>query len=506
MAGPGRRSATLAAAVLAALLLLVALAFSRDLRTWARSADWTANADAARYSSDAEGGAGRRGDERERGRGGGQGGEGGERGRGGNEEEAVRCALQPDAGAGADPRAGAGPGTSASQSAAENAMIALEEPVAERQLTVDYYRGVEARKAAFPQQNFVFAMEIVYPPFLIRAPNVDDPSDLVAWASKPHQAQYLAEAQRWCEGAGGSESELAKRLCAERGPNDLLYFQHPYVSGSIDVFDHVRVGPHECGWMATPKIATPLEAGAPTQYDKLASLDVPEGCAFQHFLDGVLPKIVAALPVIRDPEVKLWIPACPYGDFVGQLYEHLGIDRSRLVTVSGQVSVRRFYSVCDIPGWNPILWQQMRLALGAPVHVPAAERTRVVYLPRGDDARNGRPVQNDGDVRAAVQAAAERHGYQYAVFDRANMPTVADVIAFFRGARLIVGMHGGAFYNMMFAPAGLDVVEFIPHSVTFFLFHIMADMLGNRHWFLPSNEGSIPVDKLTRILDKALGT
>ena len=56
----------------------------------------------------------------------------------------------------------------------------------------------------------------------------------------------------------------------------------------------------------------------------------------------------------------------------------------------------------------------------------------------------------------------------------------------------------------MFAPSGIDVVEFLPQSITFFLFHIISDMLGNRHWYLPVSDASVPVDKLSRILDRAL--
>jgi hypothetical protein len=410
------------------------------------------------------------------------------------------------------PNAGAGDGPAPGATGAEpppasgHAVFALEETAgAGRQFTLDYYKGVEDRRAHFPNHNFVFAVEMRYPPFLVRPPQVDDARDLAVWASKPHQAQVLQEATAWCAGAGGSESALARQLCADRGPHGLLYFQHAYVAGSIDVFDHVRVGPHECGWMATPKVVEPLPAAHPTEYDRLASLDVPEGCAFQHFLDGVLPKLVAAWPVLRDPAVQLWIPACGHSESVLQLYDHLGVDRARLVTVSGAVNVRRFYSVCDVPGWHPILWRQMHAALrSGAVAAAAGERNVVIYLPRGRDAHNGRPVVNEAEVQAAVQAAAARHGLQFAVFERNTLPTVADVLAFFGRARLLVGMHGGALYNMMFAPAGLDIVEFVPNQVSFFLFHVMADMIGDRHWFLPTDDGTVPTDKLTRILDRAL--
>jgi len=389
-----------------------------------------------------------------------------------------------------------------------HALFPLHDGSADRQFTLDYYKGVEERKTRFPNQNFAFAMQIVYPPFRIRAPQVDDPADLEEWARKPHQAEKLAETAQWCSGAGSTESALSARLCRERGPRDLIYYQHAFTSGSVDVFENVHVRRHECGWMATPEIARPLQAHEHPQYDKIASLDVPEGCAFQHWLDGILPKIVAALPVIRDPEVKLWVPGCPAGDNVLRLYRQVGIDPARLVQVRGPgVTARRFFSVCDIPGWHPILWRQMRELLGAPTFPKEGQqRTRVLYLPRGQDARNGRTVVNDKEVQDTVRAAAAKYGLEYGEFNARNYASVDALIADLASVRLMVGMHGGAFYNMMFAAAGLDVVEFVPSHVTFFLFHIMADMLGHRHWFLPTSGGTIPADKLGRILDRALAS
>ena len=490
------RRALTGLALMAAMLLLVVLVFAEPLRVWLATAngpagDPAARGDAGHGSGDAEHAVTY------------------EHERTSVVAPAVTCPPVPATSApGASHESSAGPIANAEAASAvlakQNALIALEDPVAARQFTLDYYRGVEERQSRFPNQNFVFALQIQYPPFLVKPPLVDSEGDLASWAAKPHQSEQLRAGAQWCASTGQTESDLSRRLCAARGEYGLVYFQHPYTSGSVDVFDHVVVGPHECGWMATPEIARPATDTGAFEYDKLASLDVPEGCTFQHFMDGVLPKITAALPVLRDPEVKLWLPSCANWPMVSNLYRHLGLDASRFVSVTSAVTARRFYSVCDVPGWNDILWRQMHRLLGAQVDRPAAERTRVIYLPRGTDAHNGRPVLNDDAVRETVRAAAAKRGLEFVVFDREAAPDVPDLLALFGRARAVVGMHGGAFYNIMFAPSGIDVVEFLPQSITFFLFHIISDMLGNRHWYLPVSDASVPVDKLSRILDRAL--
>jgi hypothetical protein len=89
----------------------------------------------------------------------------------------------------------------------------------------------------------------------------------------------------------------------------------------------------------------------------------------------------------------------------------------------------------------------------------------------------------------------------------------------FAAARLIVGVHGGAFYNVVMAPVNCTVVEIMPliefgernRSVPRGLAHTivwrMSSALGHSYWRLyetsssPHGDVTLPVDRLRAVLD-----
>jgi hypothetical protein len=89
----------------------------------------------------------------------------------------------------------------------------------------------------------------------------------------------------------------------------------------------------------------------------------------------------------------------------------------------------------------------------------------------------------------------------------------------FAAARLVVGVHGGAFYNVVMAPVNCNVVEIMPlvesggsdRSVPPGLAHTivwrMSSALGHSYWRLyettssPHGDVTLPVERLRAVLD-----
>lgn len=393
-------------------------------------------------------------------------------------------------------------------------MLLPLDPTQPMTVLVDYEHGPAARRERFPSHDFRASVRIAYPPFAIRLPYFVDDEVRRAYYEHSYIQERARATEAYC-GTDAASSPIGSALCARRHRDELIYADHAHIEGTLDIIRNVSFRSHECGWMASPDKVQPLEHGQQPEFDRLASLDVPEGCTFQHFMDGVLPKIVQAWPLLQDPSVKIMTPACSNWPMVNSLYAHIGIDAARLVSVR-PTSAREYYSLCDTPGWHPILWTEMKRMLRSDESVPVVQRRKIVYLQRNANARNGgRRISNEAELIEVLKHQTRTRGLadgqsvelELVVFDSSQLPTVADNIAFFRDAAVIIGPHGGAFYNMMYCPRGTVVVEFLPRRTVFFLFAQMSSMLGHEHWYLPMGDAEanvMDVGLVGRLLDQAL--
>jgi capsular polysaccharide biosynthesis protein len=67
---------------------------------------------------------------------------------------------------------------------------------------------------------------------------------------------------------------------------------------------------------------------------------------------------------------------------------------------------------------------------------------------------------------------------EWHVFDRLSIEETANL---FSKARVIVGPHGAGFTNMIFAPKGIDIIEFMPIESPNVCYWHLSEMLGNRY-------------------------
>ena len=92
----------------------------------------------------------------------------------------------------------------------------------------------------------------------------------------------------------------------------------------------------------------------------------------------------------------------------------------------------------------------------------------IIYLSRRKGSLSGgRRVINEGELEKHLRRFAGNNGYEYVTFFHTDYKKLDDLLELFSRAVAIVGPHGGAFTNMMFAPKGTLVVEFIPNGAIF---------------------------------------
>ncbi|KAL1518446.1 hypothetical protein AB1Y20_002738 [Prymnesium parvum] len=103
-------------------------------------------------------------------------------------------------------------------------------------------------------------------------------------------------------------------------------------------------------------------------------------------------------------------------------------------------------------------------ALSAAAAAAASTSKPLLLVPLRQSVHGaGRAITNLPHLAAALAAAARRAA-EVVLFDHSRH-TVAEQVALFSRARLVVGVHGAAFANILWAPEGSDIVEIVPIDV-----------------------------------------
>ena len=271
----------------------------------------------------------------------------------------------------------------------------------------------------------------------------------------------------------------------------------------------------DCGWK-TPMEKFNVTTGGLSKklHGIVCPLLIPDGYAFQHFIDGVLPKLIQAYEFLIPEDVTLLIYK-PKDAIILEMLATLGFKRSSLVFYQGgtyQADI--MINTCITPPVHPDLWQIARRMLGAPEErlVPPSEAF-VILLTRAKQYNPGRKLMNSEDV---LHFVLHRYGGNHVVLFKGGY-SLAQSIEIFGKAKIIIGVHGGAFYNIMYAPKGTHVIEImpttisngdIPHGRAHTIIWKMAGLLEQPYWRIPimplakSNNVQLNIAKLKGILDK----
>lgn len=305
-----------------------------------------------------------------------------------------------------------------------------------------------------------------------------------------------------------------------KGISDVLlhgFWLNNGMDGSISVFENATFEvKYECGYKENETRCCNPQLNSLPDYYILCPLLVPDGCSFQHFTDGVLPKLMQGYSfLMQNKDAKLLVNLCNARfPFVKQLYNLLGFEDKRLVTYQKQhlYSAKFLVNLCDTPPVHPYLWQKAQHILGVKTDHCG---NNVIWLSRNkkNSFNGGRLIKNEADVLTFLRT---KFGRKLIVFDASRFIHISSVISIFQNASIIIGPHGGAFFNQLFSPKYTVIIEIMPtdfETGAIPLKHpgvmvwMFAHLLLQHYWRLPSKsvgkDTSINITELSFILKQA---
>ena len=103
-------------------------------------------------------------------------------------------------------------------------------------------------------------------------------------------------------------------------------------------------------------------------------------------------------------------------------------------------------------------------------------------------------MTNEGELEKHLKRFAENNGYKYVSFFHTEYKSLEATMKLWSTAAAVIGPHGGAFTNMLLAPKGTTIVEFLPNGAIFtgptFKEHLapyqQAMVLGHRYYAVMS--------------------
>ncbi|GIL74688.1 hypothetical protein Vretimale_2323 [Volvox reticuliferus] len=198
----------------------------------------------------------------------------------------------------------------------------------------------------------------------------------------------------------------------------------------------------------------------------------PDDYSFQHFSDRVAmmlaqtrhltTRVGGGWKYIATPNMQ--VPA------VRQLWPMLvpNFTTSALLPASvySRIETRMLLYPCQSPLIHPYTHQlaseliQQAAGFDPQVVVPVQSRPVVLFLAR----RGSRNWDNQEECRRGIEEfLKERNrGEELLTFNANAYPTIKDVVTLGRRVKLMVGVHGGAFYNLIFMQPATGVVEVCP--------------------------------------------
>ena len=345
-----------------------------------------------------------------------------------------------------------------------------------------------------------------YPPFTIPEPHFVTELDKSLFYAHPENRNVLQKLK-----LANQQLLLTQDLIPESSG----------IKGKIRIFkDGQAHRGIECGWDSNllefvykEPDNTNLNTKRNYTADVLVPILTPDSHSFQHFLDGVLPKIIQVLPFLRLPGIKLALQK-PRDKVIRRMLAKMHL-YDRVIWVGGEekITSRIHINTCITPPVHPLLWKSMRKELGVNEEFSCElSQCKIILLNRAQSHNGGRNIKNQREI---ITYLSKRYGEHFLVYK--PQTNLAKTKQLFSDARVIIGVHGGALYNLNFAPKDCHVIEILPTSrtghVTRRLAHTiiwkMASMIGQTYWRIavPPTDGFdnviLPVERLSQALDKA---
>lgn len=295
-------------------------------------------------------------------------------------------------------------------------------------------------------------------------------------------------------------------LCSD--PSAILIMQEPkYLEGRVDVIANGVVSHNlDCGWPADhSQSENPFDSRLVGHFrGTLVPLVVPEGLSFQHFVDGVLPKLVILSDILRkEPSYTIAMDMRIVKDMPKQMMERMGLFRGTVTSwgslpwKNGRLYADKLIMGCKVPPLHPELWQKAQDLFDLPWKKEGWKQKRhiVLYLSRKQGTNNpGRDVVNENQLVEELRKWSNKKGFELVVFAASNYKTLDDLFTLLADVDAVIGPHGGAFYNMLFMRRGITVIEFMPDTRLFLstaqavhlIIYLQASLLGNNYFNIRS--------------------
>ncbi len=275
----------------------------------------------------------------------------------------------------------------------------------------------------------------------------------------------------------------------------------------------------DCGYKSSYSDFVMSAGDVPSVYEGVViPLLVPDSFSFQHFIDGVLPKILQVLDIILLTNAKILIFK-PRDYIIYEILYKIGISLDKILVPPnrdlydyGPFYTTLMINTCVAPPMHPILWQTAKTLIVGKDKIINKKNSLIVLISRSRSTNRGRILLNEEKISKVLH---RRYGDQLNVYSRKQ--SLNETIEIFSRARVLIGMHGGGLYNLNFAPRMAHIVELLPTDVNGQpcppgISHrgiwLMAQHLGQNYWRLPvtplgkHGNAVLSVRRLTTVLDK----
>ncbi|KAJ5067243.1 hypothetical protein M0811_13113 [Anaeramoeba ignava] len=253
----------------------------------------------------------------------------------------------------------------------------------------------------------------------------------------------------------------------------------------------------------------------PRHFDKVVLVNTEWGAQFQHWIDRTACLLVQIRPFIKDQGWTI-VGLRPRDPVLYQFWQFVKTDFN--VTVEFVDNIHSYkadnlFIPCNLPWENPRKLPEVKnFLLRFILETENFEKFRnpnpkyVIYLPR-KNTYNERNVVNDKQITAYLSA---RFGDDLKIFSHKEHTDLKELVEYFSNAKIVIGLHGGAFYNVLFSLSHPNVIEFFPKSSrkTDAIIYWISHTTGCRYWrvFIESKGKNlkVPLKRVEKVLNKAL--
>ncbi|OHT02457.1 hypothetical protein TRFO_30398 [Tritrichomonas foetus] len=192
---------------------------------------------------------------------------------------------------------------------------------------------------------------------------------------------------------------------------------------------------------------------------------------FQHFFDNGIPHLAAMsfATGLHPDQVKSVTTAC--NSITLQVMDKLGFrNRHSCSNMREHVSAENLIMIPSMRVLHPYYYDWYRELMnvssyGFDSQNNPIERNKIVILPRGvsgGGGGNARIIYNIDEIKSSLE---EIHGVGNVLIPDRSL-SLETLFNYYSKVKVILGPHGGAFYNHFFAQKGIEVIEMIPMMST----------------------------------------